>query len=219
MRVFHFLNKKYGIKDIKERRLKIATIMELNDPFELLCLNLSNQELRCATLKTKEDLSKTIGLLCFSKNWSNPVQWAHHADKHKGLCLGFDVPVKDFLPVIYSSKRLSREADKIINGGIINQDLMLKLLTIKFYHWHYEKESRSFIRLKDKDKDSDGFYYSDFSDKLILKQIIVGSNSDITRTNINKVLGDDINEVEIFKVRPAFNSFRIVRNKNEALWA
>ncbi len=70
MRVFHFLNKKYGLKDIKERRLKIATIMELNDPFELLCLNLSIQELRHAILKTKKDFSKKTGLLCFSKNWS-----------------------------------------------------------------------------------------------------------------------------------------------------
>ncbi len=145
------------------------------------------------------------------------MQWAHYADKHKGICLGFDVTDNDFLiPVTYSSKRLSKEADKIINGSAINQELMLQLLTTKFYHWHYEKEHRGFIRLKDRDKD--GFYYSGFSDKLMLKQIIVGSNSDITRANISKALGNNLNEVEIFKARSAFNSFRVVRNKNEALW-
>jgi len=34
MRVFHFLNKKYGFKDIRERRIKVATIMELNASLE-----------------------------------------------------------------------------------------------------------------------------------------------------------------------------------------
>ncbi len=24
--------------------------------------------------------------------WSNPVIWAHYGDKHRGLCLGFEVP-------------------------------------------------------------------------------------------------------------------------------
>ena len=34
MLVYHFINKEYGIEDLRKRRLKIATLNELNDPFE-----------------------------------------------------------------------------------------------------------------------------------------------------------------------------------------
>jgi hypothetical protein len=37
MRVYHFINEEYGLDDLRRRRLKIATILELNDPFETLC--------------------------------------------------------------------------------------------------------------------------------------------------------------------------------------
>ena len=217
MRVYHFLNKQCGLENIRKRRLKIATIMALNDPFEFLGLELSNRELRRAIVKTKKTLAKSRGLLCFSKNWSNPVQWAHYADKHKGLCLGFDVPEEYLVPVTYSSKRLSQEAEKIMDGGEIDEALMLRLLTTKYYHWQYEKELRRFVPLEEKDKN--GFYFADFSEDLMLKQVIVGSLSDISRAEVTEALGSLMNKVEVFKARPAFKSFRVVRNKNESLWA
>ncbi len=217
MRVFHFLNKVYGLKDIKDRRIKIATIMELNDPFEFLSLELSHRDLRKAILKTKKTLAKNRGLLCFSKNWSNPVQWAHYADKHKGVCLGFDIPDNNLVPVTYSSKRLIQEAQQIISGGAIDEALMLRLLTTKFYHWHYERELRYFVSLEEKDEN--GFFYAYFSDVLVLKQVIVGGFSNISRTDVAEALGNLNNEVEVFKARPAFKSFRVVRNTNESLWA
>ena len=55
--------------------------MELNDPFEFLGAELSDRNFRKAIKKTKKDLSKTKGILCFSKNWKNPVQWSHYTDK------------------------------------------------------------------------------------------------------------------------------------------
>jgi hypothetical protein len=36
IRVYHFVGAEYGLDDIRRRRLKIATIDDLNDPFELL---------------------------------------------------------------------------------------------------------------------------------------------------------------------------------------
>jgi hypothetical protein len=33
-----------------------------------------------------------IGVLCLGASWSSPVMWAHCADKHFGVALGFDVP-------------------------------------------------------------------------------------------------------------------------------
>lgn len=36
LRVYHFVGPDHGLDDIRRRRLKIATIADLNDPFELL---------------------------------------------------------------------------------------------------------------------------------------------------------------------------------------
>ena len=64
---------------------------ELNDPFEFRWVSFSNCEYREQLDATINDLSNDFGLLCFSEDWRNPVQWAHYADKHQGLCFGFEV--------------------------------------------------------------------------------------------------------------------------------
>lgn len=92
MRVYHFLSRNYGLEDIRLRRLKIATLDDLNDPFEMLGMALRDLELRQAFRATKAKMAERAGLLCFSRHWRNPVQWSHYAERHQGLCLGFDIP-------------------------------------------------------------------------------------------------------------------------------
>lgn len=206
MRVYHFVKAKYGLSNLEKRHLKISIIMELNDPFEFLGAELSDRNFRKAIKKTKKDLSKTKGILCFSKNWTNPVQWSHYTDKHKGLCLGFDVPDHFLAKVDYVKERLSQNGER-------NEELMLKFLTTKFEHWSYEEEYRLFVDLKEKDKD--GNYYADFSDKLQLKQVIIGAHSDVTRKQIDIALVSYMGDLEIFEARAGFRRFEVVRNSNE----
>ncbi len=71
MRIYKFLNEEYGLKALKNRSLKISRICELNDPFELLAPNLSDQKFRKAFQRLKNQLAKNRGLLCFSKKWTN----------------------------------------------------------------------------------------------------------------------------------------------------
>ncbi len=106
MRLYHFINAKYGLEDLRDKRLKIARIMELNDPFEFMGADLSNRELREALEATKSYLYVKFGLLCFSESWNNPVQWSHYADRHQGLCLGFDIPDIFLDKVNYVDERL-----------------------------------------------------------------------------------------------------------------
>lgn len=204
---FHFLNEQYGLEDIRERRLKISRLDELNDPFELLVADLSDKEKRKALTATKAELSRNRGLLCFSGNWQTPALWGHYADKHKGLCLGFDMPTQP-KQVSYVNSRLPWPAT-------IDESFMQSLLFTKFIHWGYEDEYRSYVSLEDEDS---GFYYANFSESLNLKQVIIGAESNITRTQIDTALGDLKNKVEVFKARAAFKSFRIVRNKDDSLW-
>ena len=54
MILYHFSNSEYGLDNIKNRRLKVSRIMELNDPFEFLGIERSNPWLRKALDKEKK---------------------------------------------------------------------------------------------------------------------------------------------------------------------
>src|SRR3546814_15526274 len=85
MRVYHFVNCEYGLQDIARRRLKVATLADVNDPFEMLSLNLKDSGLRATLGKARKEFGERRGMLCFSRGWRNPVQWSHYADHHRGL--------------------------------------------------------------------------------------------------------------------------------------
>ncbi len=61
-------------------------------------------------------------------------------------------------------------------------------------------------------------YFKEFDDDMVLAEVQVGFNSEITRAQLAAALGDLSESVTCFKVRPAFGSFRMVRNENESLW-
>ena len=211
MRVYHFLNEEYGLKNLSKKRLKIATLMELNDPFEFLGVKLSDPTHRSAMKKTKSDLSKTFGMVCFSEDYHSPVQWAHYSDNHKGICIGFDITDDKLSQIKYVDERGSLPE----NIEEIDQSFMKKLMHQKFSHWSYEKEWRIFVSL---DEQEDGIYYVNFSNEIQVKEVIVGCVSQISRKKVSEALGELDGKVKVFKARPAFKDFKIVENQNSSLW-
>ena len=116
MRLYHFIDTQWGLEDLGKKHLKIARINELNDPFEFMGIDLSDDKSRELMRGLKDYLNQKYGLLCFSKGWQNPLLWSHYADSHKGLCLGFDVlddipgvSEKPLLKVKYRNERLSSD--------------------------------------------------------------------------------------------------------------
>lgn len=91
MRLYHFLNAEYGLLNIRHRRIKVGRINELNDPFEFLGAATKSASLRRRYQRLKDGLNDYMGLVCFSANWNNPVQWGHYADRHRGT----HIAVKD----------------------------------------------------------------------------------------------------------------------------
>jgi len=91
VRAYHLTSAEHGESDIRLGRLKVAQFSEVNDPFELMALNFHKPETFQLAKDFKDEHNIKTGLLCFSKNWTNPVLWSHYAEKHKGICLGFDL--------------------------------------------------------------------------------------------------------------------------------
>lgn len=106
MRVYHLQGASHALSNIALKRLKIARFRDLNDPFELQASDLSDSRFRDAARGLKNEFHESRGILCFSRGWYNPVLWSHYADKHRGICLGFDILEKYGQPVRYSRSRL-----------------------------------------------------------------------------------------------------------------
>ncbi|WP_256831677.1 DUF2971 domain-containing protein [Pseudomonas sp. Pse1] len=213
IRVYHFLNADYGIQNIEKRRIKISTLLGVNDPFELLGANVSNRGVRDLFTLVKREFDKEYGMLCFSKSNHSPVQWAHYGDRHTGVCLGFDVSADLLKDVHYVETR----PDDFIFPVDPEGEMLWgeRLLYTKYSHWSYEEEARAFVSL---DKEEDGRYFKYFDDTVSLAEVLVGFNSNLSRAKVYQALGDIKNNVEVYKVRPAFQSFKMVRNLDDSQW-
>jgi Protein of unknown function (DUF2971) len=200
MRVYHFLSTKWALDDIAKRRLKISEIDKLNDPFELWCVSQEEPELRAVLSNFKTEMGKRCGMLCFSKHWNNPLLWSHYADKHRGMCLGFEIDENTLKPVTYVSDRpelLMPPTEESIN----------QLLFTKFEDWQYEEELRNWFHLNE--REGDHFFYP-FDEHIQLREVIAGPLCPLTKIQIDNALRG-ITNVAVIKGRLAFKSFRVVR--------
>lgn len=203
MRLYKLLSCKYGLRALREQRLKISEVGGLNDPFELIPFDLSNPDLRHAILKSRDEIGRGRGLLCFSRHWHNPVLWSHYAEGHRGLCLGFDVP--DDRP----------QAVDYVEGPIrftrIDLDVANQMLFTKYEHWRYEEEFRMWANLEEK---SGAHYFLGFGEHLRLSEVIAGAGCLVSRRKLLEALGPRQSGVTFAKARLAFDAFRVVEDEN-----
>ena len=219
MILYRFLNKKHGLESIKDCRLKLARLMDFNDPFEFMSVELSNQNLRNVLLKTKEEMSGMAGILCFSSTWKNPLLWGHYADKHKGICLGFEVPESSCGKIDYVDSRLKAPdwffqpfAQKSIQEKRLK--FMKKMIYTKFSHWSYEEEYRIWTPPK---YTNGKLIFTDFdSAGLKLRKVIVGEKSSVTYFDVSESLGSISSGVKVFKARPSLTSFEMEIDEMES---
>jgi len=180
MRVYHYLSAKWALDDLSMRRLKIATFDDLNDPFELLSFDMKDPTFRRALKRTKEQMAHTRGFLCFSRSWKHPVLWSHYADKHRGICLGFDVRDDLLKEVTYTEDRLDPNI-RGLGSEDVQLEIVQKMLWTKYQGWSYEDEMRAYATLEEKDE-STKLYFKPFDHDMELTEIVVGSLCDVTKT-------------------------------------
>lgn len=203
MRVYKFLNVEFGMKNLREKRLKISTLDDLNDPFELLPYEMRKRSLRRNFRSLARKFARICGILCFSSDWKDPVIWAHYADKHKGLCLGFEVPRSLGEKVEYAKRRLKIPEDRVFSST--------QLFFTKYVNWFYEKEVRC-VRPLASSKKVGKLYFMDFGKELKLVEVIAGARCKIAESELRNAI-KPLKGVKLTKARAGFRRFEVVENQ------
>lgn len=168
MKIYHFLKDRLAKEAIKNCRLKVSLFDKLNDPFELSYFNLRDRKLRAAHRNYRNTLTNKYGIVSFSEDYRNPLMWGHYADRHRGVCLGFEAPEFKLIKVKYCDERL-----KIEDRTFATKNDVEDLLSVKYSDWSYEKEWRLLIELEKAQK-VDDLYFKSFSESLKLCEINLG---------------------------------------------
>jgi len=206
-RVYHLAPSSFGISNIALKRLKVARLADLNDPFESMSVTWRELNLKKRSEEWKALYDQLIGLLCFSQNWTNPVLWSHYADKHKGICLGFDVPRADAVDIAYEEHRLEiKLPDKVEQ---LPPDLERKVLNTKFKDWAYEREVRVKVPLEGLASEGPLRFLS-FSQSLTLREVILGEQCPISLATVRSLVAPMMPMPITFRARLAGQSYNVV---------
>lgn len=213
MRVYRLLSTEYGLLALRNQRLKVATFDDLNDPFELLSAKLSTPQLRRAVSGFKTFMQGKLGILCFGSHWKSSVIWSHYADKHRGMCLGFDIPDDSAIPVRYVGARAALRFQNDVESEGVETQFALDLLRSKFKGWKYEEEVRMYVDLDADTQVDEGLHFFRFGDELQLREVILGPNCPLTLAEIRAQVELIRPRVTLTKARLAFRTFNVVANR------
>lgn len=209
MRVYYMTSLEIALKYILlEQRMKVSRFADLNDPFELACHDAGNREIRAHSQAFIETANERFGLICFSDSWKSPVMWAHYANKHEGVCLGFDVPIELLGYVQYVESRLMRQGDLPLR--VDQFQFIDEMLYHKANEWRYERELRTVVLLGRRRRP---MYHVPFGPTLQLCEVVIGAKCNFSPTDLAPFILSQPTSVRILKSRAAFKAFQMVENK------
>ncbi len=209
VRGYHLAPEAHALSNIALGRMKITQFSDANDPFEVLGLHFGEWKTRKLVRAFKAEQNATTGPLCFSGNWTNPVLWSHYADKHRGMCLGFDVKKTEARAVEYQDKRLLEKLDGVSDPSSLPKALQSRLLKTKSHHWRHEEEFRRFVLLSGAVRDRDKLFWL-FDDCMKLIEVVLGPESRLDVSETRAMVAAITPGVSVFRSRLAFQSFRVV---------
>jgi hypothetical protein len=214
IRVYHLRRSEHAMEDIELSRLKVALFSDVNDPFELGCLNFRYAKNRKWSQLFKRDYEKKIGLLCFSSDWKSPLLWSHYAEGHKGICLGFDLRRTRVEEVVYTDKRLHEQVPDEAEPGDVPLDLRERLTKTKSSLWKYEEELRVFVDLEKEAKNEQGLYFKSFDDDMRLAEAILGHRCVSGIKKVKRLVHKTSPDAVTFRARLAYGAFEVKLDGN-----
>lgn len=212
MKLYYLTSKKWATKILLENRIKISDIDELNDPFELLGVSIGDKSARRVVRYAKQTLSDMYGLVCLSKTWKSPVMWAHYGDKHKGVCLCFEVDQSRLHEVIYKPDKLTTLLSNKPSLSDFDFEALKILISTKSIEWEYEKEYRLLLKYSEADSCDEGKHYLKFYSGFRLEEVILGARCDLKVSDIPGMVSQVEKKVKVRKVRPSFQKFEMVNH-------
>jgi Protein of unknown function (DUF2971) len=211
MKLFYLTSAPFALTAIALRRLKVSRFAELNDPFELMAVNLADPGDRKAFREFRDEINNSKGLICFSASWSNPVLWGHYADRHAGIALGFEVPEHLAVQVIYAEAPVRIQDDPATGKLLLTEESVGRLLRAKFLDWKYEDEWRLFVELDHSTKEG-GLYFYDFSPQLVLTEVILGPRCELPVDRVERLIHETNQKANVHRARIAFQSFKVIKS-------
>jgi hypothetical protein len=178
MRLYYFVEARHAVEDIAKQRLKVSRFFDLNDPFELYAGKQSDKGFRKKMRGWAERINQQEAVLCFAESWQDPLMWSHYGDRHRGVCLGFDVRDSTVKHIDYRPERLPFDHWKSLSPSNPPEEVRQRLLTTKFARWQYENERRVIVPLaclKPEVKDGKECFFRCFDDDLKLVEIFAGA--------------------------------------------
>ncbi len=209
IRLYNLTSVKHALSNIENRRLKVSRFADLNDPFELLAANFKEHKVRNVVRDWKDKSHSRMGLLCFAGDWSEPVMWSHYAEKHTGICLGFDVCRSQVQQVSYHDDRILAAFSPTTTPDKLSEELQQQLLCTKSAGWRYEEEYRRFVSLDTTLADGN-LHFWPIRDDIQLTEVILGALCEEPIESVRQTVKRHFPNAVVFKARLAFQSFKIV---------
>lgn len=153
----------FSLSNLAARKLWASHPAVFNDPFEfrlqranegigLVELRNSNPhlsklndtELIALAIDSYEEALKAMSVICFTTIPDSILMWAHYAESHRGICLGFCGEEKDKTPndVGVYPVQYKDEYPSLDFSRIWHKDGLAQILWTKSKVWAYEKEWR-----------------------------------------------------------------------------
>tara|TARA_R110000868_G_scaffold113679_2_gene304914 strand:+ start:561 stop:1247 length:687 start_codon:yes stop_codon:yes gene_type:complete len=210
LEVFHYISAKWGVEALSRGRLKLATLEDMNDPFELRAFNTGAKELRKFINDRRDIANSQIGFLCFCPTWQNSIMWSHYADRHRGMVLGFRVSSARLFEIPYIKDRLDffGEAGKSSS----RTDNFTTRQFAKHESWAYEQENRLVVNLVDRQPENE-MYFCEFGDELKLSSIYLGERFSASEVEVRALSSVREAKIEPIQTRLAFKSFEVVKQR------
>lgn len=193
----------------------------MNDLYELMPFDFGNhaagKKNRYAWRKAIVDHSLQQGFISFSERWDVPTMWAHYADNHRGVCLGFDVPKEKATKIEYVTDLIEMDS-RVLTDKEYSRRMTDIAQKTKSGHWEYEAEWRVWCDLTpaethQRKKKPPELCFLNFGGGLILREVLFGYRSGLSSAELKQHL-EGTDDVKFTTVRPSFREFKMVQQKN-----
>ena len=215
--VYRFLPASAAVKTILNKTLRFSDLTKVNDPSETFPGVIDIPE--ATTEREKHDtinaarrkLSQQFAFISFSRKVIDPVLWAHYADNHQGIALGFQFKPGELAVIDYDKPRKTVSWKDVLDylkddappSNKMWDTVWWQTISQKAESWRYEDERRII-------KSFPSSRYRPFSANE-LREVILGINCEFTLSNVSAILkASGLSIARVKQVQRCEKSYRLV---------